>query len=96
MICLRTSFKDEFVVGTVEAYAIDGKTYALPIELNIVPVYYNKALFEQFNLEVPETYDEFRHIVDTLAANGIAPIALGTVTAGPDRSGHVSRRPHRR
>ncbi len=74
---LEDGFKDEFVVGTVEAYAIDGKTYALPIELNIVPVYYNKALFEQFNLEVPETYDEFRHIVDTLAANGIAPIALG-------------------
>lgn len=74
---LADGLKDDFVGGTTEAYAIDGQTYALPLELNIVPVYYNKAIFEQYDLEVPETYDEFRNIVDTLVANGVAPIALG-------------------
>src|SRR5699024_8514111 len=29
---------DDFVPGTTEAYAIDGKTYGLPLELNIVSV----------------------------------------------------------
>lgn len=69
--------KDKFVAGTTEAYAVDGKTYALPIELNISPIYYNKAIFKQYNLEVPKTYEEFKQVVKTLADNGVAPIALG-------------------
>ena len=68
---------DKFVAGTTEAYAIDGKTYALPLEFNIAPVYYNKAIFEQHNLEIPQTYEEFKTVVKTLSDNGIAPIALG-------------------
>lgn len=67
----------KFVAGTTEAYAVDGKTYALPLEFNIAPVYYNKAIFEQFGLEVPQTYEQFKTVVKTLADNGVAPIALG-------------------
>lgn len=69
--------KDKFVPGTTEAYAVDNKTYALPIELNISPIYYNKAIFEKYNLQVPATYDEFKQVVTTLADKGVAPIALG-------------------
>jgi raffinose/stachyose/melibiose transport system substrate-binding protein len=69
--------KDKFVAGTTEAYAVDGKTYALPIELNISPIYYNKTIFEKYNLQVPTTYDEFKQVVQALASNGVAPIALG-------------------
>ncbi|MEJ9162290.1 extracellular solute-binding protein [Paenibacillus graminis] len=69
--------KDKFVPGTTEAYVVDGKTYALPIELNISPVYYNKDIFAKYNLQVPTTYDELKHVVKTLSNNGIAPIALG-------------------
>jgi len=57
---------DKFVPGTTEAYAVDGKTYGLPLELNITPVYYNKAKFEKYNLEVPETLDEMKEVVKTL------------------------------
>ncbi|UFJ43048.1 extracellular solute-binding protein [Brevibacillus humidisoli] len=74
---LEGGLKDSFVPGTTEAYAIDNKTYALPLELNIVPVYYNKKIFSQYNLKAPETYEEFTHVVQTLSTNGMAPIALG-------------------
>ncbi|MEC5186842.1 extracellular solute-binding protein [Geobacillus thermodenitrificans] len=74
---LDSGLKEKFVSGTTEAYAIDGKTYALPVELNITPVYYNKELFSQHGLEAPKTYEEFKHVVETLAKNGVAPIALG-------------------
>ncbi|GAB6929296.1 extracellular solute-binding protein [Paenibacillus sp. JCM 10914] len=67
----------KFVAGTTEAYAIENKTYALPLEFNIAPVYYNKAIFEQYNLEVPQTYEQFKAVVKTLSDNGMAPIALG-------------------
>ncbi|ANS75074.1 ABC transporter substrate-binding protein [Paenibacillus yonginensis] len=69
--------KNKFFPGTVEAYSVEGKTYALPIELNITPVYYNKEIFAQYNLQVPTTYDEFKQVVKTLAEHGVAPIALG-------------------
>lgn len=74
---LADGLKESFVSGTTEAYAVGGKTYGLPLELNIVPVYYNKAIFEEYDLEVPETYEDFKNVVQTLADNGVAPIALG-------------------
>lgn len=68
---------DSFVSGTTEAYAVDETTYGLPLELNIAPVFYNKHIFEEYNLEVPETYEEFQAIVKTLSENGVTPITLG-------------------
>ncbi|MGG1312727.1 MULTISPECIES: extracellular solute-binding protein [Cohnella] len=74
---LTGELNGKFVAGTTEAYAINGKTYALPLEFNIAPVYYNKTIFEQNGLQVPQTYEQFKQIVKTLSDKGIAPIALG-------------------
>lgn len=69
--------RDNFVAGTLEAYAVEDESYALPLELNIAPVFYNTAIFEEHGVEVPETYDEFLEVIDTLAEAGVPPIALG-------------------
>lgn len=74
---LEGDLKDRFVSGTAEAYAIDGKTYGLPLELNVAIVFYNKAIFEKYGLEVPKTYEEFEQVVKTLSDKEVAPIALG-------------------
>lgn len=74
---LSGNLNDKFVSGTTDAFSVNGKTYGLPIELNISPIYYNKAMFTQYDLEVPKTYDELLDIVNTLSGYGIAPIALG-------------------
>lgn len=74
---LQGELKDKFVEGTTEAFAIDGKTYGLPLEFNITPVFYNKAIFDQYGLEIPQTYEELKQIINTLSSSGIAPIALG-------------------
>ncbi|WP_270167729.1 extracellular solute-binding protein [Paenibacillus sp. SYP-B4298] len=78
---LENELKDQFVAGTTEAYAMDGKTYALPVELNIVPVYYNKEIFAKHNLQPPQTYDELMQVISTLNANKVTPIALGSKDA---------------
>ncbi|MGG4048539.1 extracellular solute-binding protein [Paenibacillus favisporus] len=78
---LQGDLKDKFVAGTTEAYAVDGKTYALPVELNIVPVYYNKEIFAKYNLQPPKTYEEFKNIIKTLNDNKVTPIALGSKDA---------------
>ncbi|MFJ7362593.1 extracellular solute-binding protein [Peribacillus frigoritolerans] len=74
---LEGELKDRFVSGTAEAYAIDGKTYGLPLELNVANVFYNKAIFEKYGLEAPKTYEEFEQVVKTLSDKEVAPIALG-------------------
>ncbi len=74
---LEGDLNDSFVSGTAEAYEIDGSTYGLPLELNIATVFYNKAIFDQYGLEAPETYEELQQVVKTLNENDVAPIALG-------------------
>ena len=74
---LADGLGEQFVAGTTDAFQIDGKTYGLPLEFNISPIYYNKEIFAKYNLEVPTTYEEFLNVVDTLVDNGVAPIALG-------------------
>ena len=38
-------------------------------------MYYRTDFFEQCNLEVPTTFEEFEQVCDTLVENGITPIA---------------------
>lgn len=74
---LEGELSDAFVPGTAEAYALDGVTYGLPLELNIVSLYYNNAMFEEQGLEPPATYEELLEVVDAFNEEGIQPIALG-------------------
>ncbi|GAE92207.1 xylose ABC transporter [Gracilibacillus boraciitolerans JCM 21714] len=74
---LEGPLNDMFVPGTAEAYALDGTTYGLPLELNITPLYYNQRIFEENGLEAPETFAELKEVVQTLVDNGVTPVALG-------------------
>ena len=69
--------EDDFVSGTLDAFAVDGTTYGLPLELNISSIFYNKEIFAEYGLEEPQTLDELKEIVATLNDNGVNPIALG-------------------
>ena len=41
-------------------------------------MYYNKAIFDKYGLEVPTTYDEYVQVCDTLKENGVTPVALAS------------------
>ncbi len=55
----------------------DGKQYFLPVDYTWGAIYYNKRIFNRYNLTPPKTWDEFLAACDTLQAGGIPPIALG-------------------
>jgi raffinose/stachyose/melibiose transport system substrate-binding protein len=78
-----TDLKDAFIPGVKESYAVDGKTYGLPLELNISYVFYNKEIFEKYKLEVPETFEEYKNVVKTLADNGVVPATVGAKDGWP-------------
>ncbi len=55
----------------------DGKTYAVPLATQTLQMFYNKAIFDEHGLEVPNTWDEFIEVNEKLLAAGVTPMALG-------------------
>ncbi len=51
--------------------------YALPYVANAAGILYNKDMFEENGWEIPETWDEFVSLCDTIKAAGVTPIYLG-------------------
>src|SRR3989454_10307655 len=72
-----------FWPNALELLTINGAVVSVPAVTNTVIVYYNKGLFAQHGLEVPQTLDDLRKAGATLNANGIAPIVY---PAGQDRN----------
>lgn len=57
----------------LELSKIDGKNYLVPVGLATLGVYYNKDIFEEHNLEVPRTLDEFYDVLEKLKSAGVTP-----------------------
>lgn len=57
--------------------------YLLPITQHYVCFYYNKVVFDNYNLEEPTTWDEFITVCETLKANNVTPIGLGAKNRWP-------------
>lgn len=55
----------------------DDALYGMPIEIQLILGYYNKDMFEKYQLEIPKTWDEFLEVCQTFKDNGIIPISLG-------------------
>lgn len=79
------SWKNRYPQSVLNGVTFDGKVYGVPIN-GVQPVffYYNKQIFQKYNLEVPTTWDELLQVVKTLGSNGVAPIALGGGSKWPD------------
>lgn len=77
-----TDLWDEYVVANgisddvKESLSVDGRIYAVPYSIIYNTMIYNKSVFDKYNLEVPETFDEFLDVCQTLKDNGVTPIAL--------------------
>jgi len=59
-----------------DKYAINGKIYNIPYTANAYGIYYNKDKFKELGLKVPETWEEFEELVDTIIAKGETPFAI--------------------
>ena len=74
----KTGFLEK-VYETEKQYMIadDGNMYAFPYAgQEYVLWFVNNALFEQYNVEIPTTYDELIAAAEVFNANGIVPMAL--------------------
>ena len=58
----------------------DEKTYGVGLELEVCPIYYNKTIFDNLGIKIPETMAELDQAMATLKANGVTPWAWGGKT----------------
>lgn len=66
--------KDEYSQGLRDAFTFNEKRYGLVYGVEYWPVWYNKDIFAELGLSVPETWDEFIKVCKTLKANGKIPM----------------------
>lgn len=72
-------WKEKFLPGAFEPYEFEpNQIYSAPIGMSATSIlYYNTALFQKYNVKVPETWDELMAAVKVFNDNKITPIALG-------------------
>ena len=77
----KYGLKDRFMEGALEQASYDGKLYAIPVKnISVAGIYYNKDLFEKYNIEVPKTLEDLEKACDTFLENGITPFTLANST----------------
>ncbi|WP_240414784.1 extracellular solute-binding protein [Paenibacillus periandrae] len=74
---LEDELKATFQGGVLNYYTFDGKVYALPYNLNIAGIFYNKEIFAKAGLSFPKTFEELIEVTKQLRAKGVTPIAIG-------------------
>lgn len=63
--------------AAIAASGVQGRgLYALPLELNIEGFWYNRQLFEEYEVDVPTTWDEMLAAAAVFQENGIQAFAL--------------------
>ena len=77
------SLEDQYTASTWGSVNLDGGVYALPQDSGPMAMFYNKAVFDQYGLTVPTTWDEYIATAEQLhAANPNAYITNDTGDAG--------------
>ena len=72
---------DPGAVSLLKSLALNRGLYDLPLGLNIEGFWYNKAIFDELNLDVPGTWDEMLEAAEVIQAAGYQPFSAG----GKDR-----------
>ncbi|HYF95253.1 MAG TPA: extracellular solute-binding protein [Symbiobacteriaceae bacterium] len=70
-----------FVPGSLDGFKSGGKLYGLPKGADMMVMYYNKQIFKDNNLQVPNTQAELLDVCKKLRAKGINPIAVNGMDA---------------
>ena len=82
-------WRDSFIEGafaTTRYPDIEG-TYGVPIDMFATGIFYNKTIFEECNVEIPETIEEFEAACEIFLENGYIPVAFGDKNSF--RGGHL-------
>ncbi|MGF6178016.1 ABC transporter substrate-binding protein [Ensifer sp. 4252] len=79
----RDGWGSSFLESALAQTSKDGHAYAVPVDVDSVVFWYDKALFAEKGWTVPSSYDELLALAETIKGEGIVPFALGNKDAWP-------------
>lgn len=68
--------KQDFLPSAIDAVTVDGKIVAIPFEIELLGLYYNKDMFKAAGLEAPKTWDELVNATKKLKKGDIASLIV--------------------
>ena len=69
---------NDTMASSRSAFTVDGSQYGVPWGYYQWGMFYRRDIFDQYGLDVPENWDEFLAVGDTLVENGVTPVTIGT------------------
>lgn len=69
-----SSIMSDNILNSLE---VDGSVYGLPYQKMVTGFWYNQALFDEYGVKVPETYEELLEAAEVFSKNDIVTIAKG-------------------
>jgi len=78
------TWKNRFIPSVLDGVTFGGKLYGIPCAgMQPELFFYNKDMFKKYNLNAPQTWSEFLHVVTVLKNQNIIPIALAGASQWP-------------
>ena len=79
----KDGWRDSFLESAIAQTTTGGKTYAVPVDVDSVVFWYDKALFAEKGWTVPKDWDELMALSEKIKADGVVPFALGNKDSWP-------------
>ena len=76
-------WKERVAAPAVEATTLDGVFYGMPLQTDLIGMYYNQTLLNEVGLEVPTTLDELVAFCGSATEAGYIPIAFADQPGWP-------------
>jgi raffinose/stachyose/melibiose transport system substrate-binding protein len=76
-------WKERVAAPAVEATTLDGVFYGMPLQTDLIGMYYNQTLLSEVGLEVPTTLDELVAFCGSATEAGYIPIAFADQPGWP-------------
>ncbi|QEN04051.1 extracellular solute-binding protein [Thiospirochaeta perfilievii] len=70
--------REDFIPRFLDATKVDGINYALPHESFYGFMALNQSIFDEYNLDIPKTFNDLKEISPILNKNGITPFSMGS------------------
>lgn len=80
-----SDYLNNFTDGVIDSATVNHKVYGLPMTAQTYVIWYNKTVFDKYNLKAPTTMDEMKTVCAKLKSNGVTPF----VTFGKSDQLHV-------
>lgn len=79
------AWKNKYTPSVLGPVTFNGHIYGVPYDPTTPEViFYNKAIFKQYNLSVPTTWPQLERIIKTLQSHNIIPFALAGKSEWPE------------